>query len=93
MDILTLLEKMCTVEEQSVREKAVESIKKLVHEVKAKNIENDLMAMIKRLMEGDWFTSRISAVKLIPSFFPHFSSTNQKELFIMYNNVTTDDIP
>ena len=49
-----------------------------------KDFEEDLIDLISRLIKGDWFTSKTSAMSILPSIYPHISSTGQKKLFKMY---------
>jgi len=72
--LLKPLETLCGVEESVVRDKATEGIKKILQLTKIRDIEGDLMAMIKRLMNGENFTSKFAATYLIPTLYPHVSS-------------------
>jgi serine/threonine-protein phosphatase 2A regulatory subunit A len=84
INILKPLETLCTVEEGAVRDQAGESIKKLLSEVKVKDFEEELIELVSRLMKGDWFTSKTSAMSILPSIYPYVSSAGQKKLFKMY---------
>ena len=74
--VLHPLENLCAVEEGTVREKATDGIKKIFSALKLKDIETDVMAMIKRLMSNEGFTSKFSATTLIPSIYPNLSSSS-----------------
>lgn len=67
--LLKPLEKLCSVEETSVREKATESIKIILSQIRIKDFENCIMSMLLRLEGGDSFTSKFAAVKMIPSVY------------------------
>ncbi len=73
--------------------KATDGIKKIFSALKIKDIETDVMAMIKRLMNNEGYTSKFSATQLIPSIYPHLSAASQQELMTMYSQVSQDDIP
>lgn len=92
VNILKPLETLCTVEEGAVRDQACESIKKLLSEVKVKDFEEGLIELFARLIKGDWFTSKTSAMQILPSIYPHISSTGQKKLFKLYAPLCEDSI-
>jgi serine/threonine-protein phosphatase 2A regulatory subunit A len=85
--LLVPLEKLCLIEDSQVRDKvrifaeliiskATEGIKKIISMVKVKEIEPKLMEMVKRLMNGEGYTSKFAATYLIPSLYPHVSTAN-----------------
>lgn len=76
MNLLQPLESLCAVEEAAARDKATEGIKKILAAIKIKDFESDVMAMIKRLMCGDNYTSKFTGTQLIPHLFQHVSSAN-----------------
>lgn len=59
--VLKPLEKLCLVEETSVREKATEGIKKVIVSIRVKDFEVQLVDLIRRLMNGEGYTSKFSA--------------------------------
>lgn len=93
MNVIAPLETLCTVEEGEVRDEACLSIKKLLKGVKVRDFEDDLTKLIKRLCGGDWFTSKVSAAKILPAIYPNVSSTRQKDLFKLYAPLCIDSIP
>ena len=90
--VLKPLEALCTVEEGAVRDEATKSIKKLLSNVKVKDYEDELITLFSRLIKGDWYTSKISATMILPSIYPHVSSTGQKQLFKLYAPLCEDSI-
>lgn len=60
--VLRPLEKLCASEETTVRDKATESVKKILEMIKIRDFESGIMGMIQRLMNGDCFTSKFAAV-------------------------------
>jgi len=49
------------VEETTVRDKAVEGIKRVLSFVKVKDVEQFTVDMVKRLLNGEGFTSKFAA--------------------------------
>lgn len=70
--LLRVLERLCNIEEQTVREKATESIQKILGQVRIKDFEAHLMSMVMRLFANDNNTSRFTAVHLVPTLYPFF---------------------
>ncbi|CDY24398.1 BnaCnng04650D [Brassica napus] len=59
--ILPPLESLCTVEETSVRGKAVDSLCKIGSQMKESDLVNSFVPLLKRLAAGEWFAARVSA--------------------------------
>ena len=62
--LLTPLESLATVEEMSVREKAVEALNKVAAALPESAVLEHFVPMLKKLAARDWFTSRISSAGL-----------------------------
>jgi serine/threonine-protein phosphatase 2A regulatory subunit A len=69
--LLAPLEVLATVEESSVRDKAVESMVKIAEQVPAKQFNDKVVHLLKTLASGDWFTSRTSACGLFAVTYSH----------------------
>lgn len=67
------LESLATVEETVVRDKAVESLRKVCEEHSPEHLETHFLPLVKRLAVGDWFTSRTSACGLFSVAYPRLS--------------------
>lgn len=86
------LELLASTEEGIIRDKAIESLKKVLSLCKIKEGETEIMALIKRLINNsETFASKLAAIAIIPSYFAQMSAANQQEmvtyiLFIRYNN-------
>ena len=93
LNLIKPLEALCTVEEGAVRDQACSSINILLGNIKVKDFEDQLIALFIRLIKGDWFTSKISATKILPSIYPFVSSSGQKQLFKLYAPLCEDSIP
>lgn len=81
MAIVKPLEILASAEEGIIREKAAESLKKLLPLTKIKEHEAEIMALIKRLINNtESFASILSGAAIIPTCFPHVSPPSQQEL-------------
>eukprot|EP00158_Paraphelidium_tribonemae_P005023 Partr_v1_DN27113_c0_g2_i7_m16050 putative (regulatory) subunit len=74
------LENLATVEETVVREKAVESLGKVVEKCSAEQAEHYFIPLVKRLAGGDWFTSRSSACGLFTPVYKVAPTSFAEEL-------------
>ncbi len=97
------LENLSIVEEAIVRDKAVESLKKISDAVRESSPEHSatlhtdhLFPLVQRLATGDWFTSRISACALfatiysgLPDTAPHLRTS----IVNMYKALARDETP
>eukprot|EP00057_Strongylocentrotus_purpuratus_P007987 XP_011662461.1 PREDICTED: serine/threonine-protein phosphatase 2A 65 kDa regulatory subunit A alpha isoform isoform X3 [Strongylocentrotus purpuratus] len=91
--LLPPLESLATVEETVVRDKAVDSLRKLSEEHTQTDLENHFVPMVKRLAAGDWFTSRTSACGLFSVCYKKCKNTTKGELRVLFNNLCSDDTP
>lgn len=96
------LEALSAIEETMVREKAVESLKR-ISDATVKGPDggkdfhvNYLFPMVKRLATGDWFTIRISACALLPpcySRLPKEAEGLRSECLVMFKALAEDETP
>uniref|UniRef100_A0A672R2X2 Serine/threonine-protein phosphatase 2A 65 kDa regulatory subunit A alpha isoform-like n=1 Tax=Sinocyclocheilus grahami TaxID=75366 RepID=A0A672R2X2_SINGR len=91
--LLPPLESLATVEETVVRDKAVESLRKISHEHSPVDLEVHFEPLVKRLASGDWFTSRTSACGLFSVCYPRVSSTVKAEIRQHFRTLCSDDTP
>jgi len=91
--LLPLLEKLCGEEETTVRDAGVESLNKLVPKLPKPDVTSKFIPMLKRLANGDWFTTRVSATGLFAAVYQHVSDPLQSELRSLFNNLCNDDTP
>ncbi|KAI9917001.1 hypothetical protein PsorP6_017192 [Peronosclerospora sorghi] len=70
------LEFLAGVEETVVRDRAVDSLQKVVSVVP--NVVDVMVPLVKRLAEGDWFTSRASLCSLFASIYGKRSDLGRK---------------
>lgn len=105
LPMLSILERLASVEETVVREQAVESINKIVPEIYQSDDSNSntpalLLAMAKRLTGADWFTAKVSAAGILPSIYSYFNLRNnqgddesKRELRALYKDLAEDEAP
>jgi serine/threonine-protein phosphatase 2A regulatory subunit A len=74
------LESLAQVEETIVRDKAVESLRILAPQHSTTDLETYFVPTVKRLAQGDWFTSRTSASGLISVCYSRVSNHVKGEL-------------
>lgn len=78
--LLPPLENLATVEETVVRDKAVESLRKIADKHSTAALEEYFIPMLKRLATGDWFTSRTSACGLFSVAYARLSPSTKTDL-------------
>lgn len=91
--LLPPLENLATVEETVVREKATESLRMIAPDHSQADMENHFAPLVKRLSQGEWFTSRTSACGLYAVCYPGVSVSLKTELRLMFKSLCTDDTP
>jgi len=91
--LLPLLEKLAGEEECVVRDAAVKSLIKLIDSFQKPDIATKVVPLIRRLANGDWFTTRVSACGLFSAVYLHVSEALQEELRGLFNNLCNDDTP
>lgn len=75
LPLLPILERLCSVEETVVRDKAVETMNKIVPLLLPGGSYDDgspfgqLLAASKRLAGADWFTAKVSAAGILPAVY------------------------
>lgn len=92
--LLTPLETLCNVEEVSVRDAAVKSLNKIANEMKVvQQTEQHFLPLLRRLANGDWFTSRASSCGLFAVLYPLVSNEIKSELRATYGRLCKDETP
>ena len=91
--LLRPLESLATVEETVVRDKAVDSLRNLAPEHSNSDLEQHFVPMVKRLAQGDWFTSRTSACGLVSVCYQRVSNSTKMDLRALFRNLCSDDTP
>ena len=70
------LERLCEVEEVSVKDKAVKSIKHIFTLINIKEMKHQILQMIGRLMNSETFNSKTAAIQLFPVIYEHMSPSH-----------------
>lgn len=85
------LETLCTIEEASVRERAVASLNSVAAALSAEHLLAHFVPLVKRLATADWFTSRISACALFTVAYPRAPAGTRAELRASFKALCRDD--
>ncbi|CAF0747632.1 unnamed protein product [Didymodactylos carnosus] len=91
--LLPPLESLAQVEETIVRDKAVDSLRLLAPQHSTTDLETYFVPTVKRLAQGDWFTSRTSASGLISVCYSRVSNHVKSELRQLFKSLCQDDTP
>ncbi|KAH0916071.1 hypothetical protein HID58_030517, partial [Brassica napus] len=91
--ILPPLESLCTVEETTVREKAVDSLCKIGSQMKESDLVDSFVPLVKRLAAGEWFAARVSACGLFHVAYQGCTDVLKTELRSSYGQLCQDDMP
>jgi serine/threonine-protein phosphatase 2A regulatory subunit A len=98
--LLSPLESLAgTVEETAVRDKAVDSLRKVAEAIPTNGdvFRDAFVMLIKRLASGDWFTSRTSACGIFAVAYTKLAQINdensKKELRQLFIQLCKDDTP
>ncbi|KAG5648000.1 hypothetical protein DXG03_007034 [Asterophora parasitica] len=91
--LLGPLENLSAVEETLVRDKAADSITKVAAVLSQAQIEEYYIPLLKRLSQGEWFTSRTSSAALYPAVYAKVSPAIQDELRKGFTALGADDTP
>lgn len=91
--ILGPLENLAAVEETLVREKAADSINKITPLLSPAHLQAHFLPLLRRLAQGDWFTSRTSACALFATAYPLVDEATQTEMRDLFRDLATDDTP
>jgi len=108
LPLLPILERLCSTEETVVRDKAVETMNKIVPLLLPGGTYDDgapfglLLATTKRLGSADWFTAKVSAAGILPAMYAFWNahasngdSDNEakQELRTLFKDLSEDDTP
>lgn len=91
--LLGPLENLSAVEETLVRDKAAESITKVAAVLSQSQLEEHYIPLLKRLSQGEWFTSRTSSAALYPAVYAKVSPPIQDDLRKSFSLLGSDDTP
>lgn len=91
--LLPLLEKFAAEEETVIRTSAIQSLAQVIPALMEEHKVSDLFPALRRLVDGEWFTSRCSSCPLISAAYSHFSSEQQAQLRAWYVSLCHDETP
>lgn len=85
--LLPLLENLCQITDEQVRERTILSMRKMI----PKN-EDYFVSMLKRFNISEYYTCRIVAIELIPSIYGNISTITQIEILNIFKNLIRDPL-
>lgn len=91
--MLPPLELLSTVEELSVRDRAVESLARVIGSMTEADAEAHGVPLLVRLGERDWFTSRIAAAGLAASVYRAATIASKAAVLDIFKRLCKDDTP
>eukprot|EP00020_Sapocribrum_chincoteaguense_P000523 CAMPEP_0170741476 /NCGR_PEP_ID=MMETSP0437-20130122/6239_1 /TAXON_ID=0 /ORGANISM="Sexangularia sp." /LENGTH=581 /DNA_ID=CAMNT_0011080049 /DNA_START=38 /DNA_END=1783 /DNA_ORIENTATION=- len=91
--LLPTLEALASAEDANVRKGAVSGLRKAVSGLSSSDFDEVGMALVNRLADSDWFTSKSSAAGLISAVYPRASSSAQSALRSTFASLSSDDMP
>uniref|UniRef100_A0A0X3NIC8 Serine/threonine-protein phosphatase 2A regulatory subunit A alpha isoform n=2 Tax=Schistocephalus solidus TaxID=70667 RepID=A0A0X3NIC8_SCHSO len=91
--LIAPLESLALVEDVNVREKAVESLRRLTREHTDRDLQDHLFPLVQRLATGDWYSSRASACGLFAVIYPRVNEATKLSILEMAKTLATDDTP
>eukprot|EP00298_Acanthocystis_sp_HF-20_P013361 c20311_g1_i1.p1 GENE.c20311_g1_i1~~c20311_g1_i1.p1 ORF type:complete len:582 (-),score=211.56 c20311_g1_i1:50-1795(-) len=92
--ILPPLETLAQAEETVVRDQAVESLVPIAEQLPAAEFDKYFIPLVAKLIDGDWFTSKISAASLIPLAYSKTNDVSARETLRKgFLNLCEDDSP
>lgn len=94
--LLDPLERLATAEEVTVRDKAVESLSAIIGVIPEAQVAEHVLAVLRRLCEREWFTSRVSAAGLLAVTYARLAgpdSPARAEVRTMFRKLCEDDTP
>ena len=106
LPILPILERLCSIEETVVRDKAVETMNMIVPLLNSDGGGDTfgmLLATAKRLAGAEWFTSKVSAAGILPAIYALWHArvprggegddASRRELRVLFKDLSEDPTP
>ncbi|KAF8898399.1 armadillo-type protein [Infundibulicybe gibba] len=91
--LLPPLANLGVVDETLVRDEAAASIIKVVDVLSQEQVEDFHIPLLKKLGQGEWFTSRVSSAAIYPAAYTKVSPAIQDDLRKGYTALASDDTP
>ncbi|KAL7055492.1 hypothetical protein AAHC03_022966 [Spirometra sp. Aus1] len=87
--LIAPLESLALVEDVNVREKAVESLRRLAREHTDRDLQDHIFPLVQRLATGDWYSSRASACGLFAVIYPRVNEATKLSILEMAKTLAT----
>jgi len=87
------LEALSTVEETTVRERAVRGLQELCGKMSPAQCLHDMFPLMKRLAEAEWFTPRRSACGLLSPIYNKVEVEKRNEVLELMKHLEADETP
>jgi hypothetical protein len=87
------LEALSTVEETTVRERAVRGLQEVCNKMTPAQCHHDMFPLMKRLAEAEWFTPRRSACGLLSPIYNKVEMSHRGEVLELMNHLVADETP
>jgi len=91
--LLEPLESLAAIEDNGVREKAAESIKKVAEAITDGSLNKHLLPMAIRLAENEWLTTKATFSLIVPVCYKRVGSADRKKLMEHYGTMCKHDTP
>ena len=91
--LLAPLESLATMEEATVRDKAVESMVSISALLTDAQVQDAVVSAVRSLAQRDWFTARISACGLFSTTYGRVNAATKTELRGLFASLCKDDTP
>jgi len=89
--LLPICQILCEEEESIVREQGLNTLV-FLGETKP-DLGPEMYPILKKLVDAEWFTSRLSAIAWMPDLYPILPEAEQKEVIGMYQVMCNDEAP
>lgn len=93
MSLIPPLEKLATIEDRDVREKAVDSLKLIAAQLSEADLQTHFVPILNTLTQSDRSTSRTSASALFSVCYLRVSPATQTELRNNFRKLCQDENP
>ncbi len=93
LSMLPCLESLISYEETCVRETSIKTLKTLLNILSAQELSDHVMLMIRRLVENEWFPSKMSGLSIIPNIYSKVNQQDQETLIEIVEKNTQEETP
>jgi len=93
VSLIPILEKLAGEEELVVRDAAVQSLVKILPQLPRADVATKIIPTLRKLANGEWFTTRVSACGLFSSTYTLVAEQLQADLRVAFVHLCNDDTP